>query len=96
MSTAYVLMGARAGNKTRAALRVCDLFQFEHLLVERNTLSLRRPIFTDAPFNHRVSTPEYSEMILVCKLLVRAFPSASSLVLFCPPSFPCLGSFPCQ
>jgi hypothetical protein len=45
------------------------VFQTDELRVTSELVAFRRPIFTDIPFNTRISLIEFSELILVCKWL---------------------------
>ena len=53
---------------TSRALRFCSILPQEHLVVSRETTDTIRPIFTD-PECTRISSPEYTEMVFVCKFL---------------------------
>jgi len=58
--------------KTAKSLRFCSLLPSQHLVVGADTLDMKRPIFTNAPINTLISSPEYTELDYVCKFL-RAF-----------------------
>ena len=65
----YLEIPNSKGEKTAEALRFCSLLPMERLSVVPDSLDLVRPIFTNAPECTRVSSPEYTEIVYVCKFL---------------------------
>jgi len=56
------------GEKTAKALRFCSLLPTKHLTVSPDVLDFKRPVFRDAS-GTQISTPEFEQMIIVCKFL---------------------------